>query len=45
MIAPWPAADVARQDDEIEARFALFQQVLGGLREVRSRQNIPPRRR
>jgi valyl-tRNA synthetase len=41
MIAPWPAADVARQDGEIEARFALFQQVLGGLREVRSRRNIP----
>ena len=43
MIAHWPAADVARQDGEIEARFALFQQVLGGLREVRSRQNIPPK--
>ena len=28
---------------EIEARFALFQQVLGGLREIRSRQNIPPK--
>jgi valyl-tRNA synthetase len=27
---------------EIEARFARFQEVLSGLREVRSRQNIPP---
>ncbi len=41
MIAPWPAAYTAHQDGEIEARFALFQQVLGGLREIRSRQNIP----
>ncbi len=43
MIAPWPQADAARQDAEIEARFALFQDVLKVLREVRSRQNIPPK--
>jgi valyl-tRNA synthetase len=43
MIAPWPAADAARQDAQIEARFALFQDVLKVLREVRSRQNIPPK--
>jgi valyl-tRNA synthetase len=43
MIAPWPEADAARQDEQIEARFARFQDVLGGLREVRSRQNIPPK--
>ncbi len=43
MIAPWPEADTARQDAQIEARFAVFQQALAGLREVRSRQNIPPR--
>ncbi len=43
MIAPWPQADTARQDSAIEARFALFQEVLAGLREVRSRQNIPPK--
>jgi valyl-tRNA synthetase len=43
MIAPWPEVDVARQDIEIEARFARFQEVLSGLREVRSRQNIPPK--
>jgi valyl-tRNA synthetase len=43
MIAPWPQADTAHQDPAIEARFALFQEVLAGLREVRSRQNIPPK--
>lgn len=40
MMAPWPAVDSARQDKGIEARFAQFQEVLGALREIRSRQNI-----
>jgi valyl-tRNA synthetase len=43
MIATWPAADPRRQDKRIEERFAHFQEVLGGLRDVRSRQNIPPK--
>jgi valyl-tRNA synthetase len=43
MIAPWPAADTTLQDPVIEAQFAIFQQVLTGLREIRSRQNIPPK--
>jgi len=43
MTAPWPEADSSRQDDEIEARFAQFQAVLGALREIRSRQNIAPK--
>ncbi len=43
MIAPWPQADTARQNAEIEAQFARFQAVLGALREIRSRQNIPPK--
>jgi valyl-tRNA synthetase len=43
MLAPWPQADLAHRDEEIEARFAQFQQVLGALREIRSRQNIPPK--
>ncbi len=43
MIAEWPQADRRLQDAKIEARFAKFQAVLGGLNEVRSRQNIPPK--
>ncbi|HVU87122.1 MAG TPA: class I tRNA ligase family protein [Pirellulales bacterium] len=43
MIATWPEVDRARQDAASEARFARFQEVLGGLREIRSRQNLPPR--
>jgi valyl-tRNA synthetase len=43
MIAAWPAADHSRQDADSEARFACFQEVLGGLREIRSRQNLPPK--
>ena len=43
MIATWPEADERRIDAQIESRFARFQEVLGGLREVRSRRNIPPK--
>ena len=44
MIAPWPEADLARQDTEIEARFARFQEVLRGVRDIRNRQNVPQRK-
>jgi valyl-tRNA synthetase len=40
-IAPWPQADTSRQDATIEAQFADFQAVLGAVREIRNRQNIP----
>ncbi len=43
MIASWPEADMARQDQEIEQRFARFQEVLAAVREIRSRQNVPPK--
>ena len=45
MIAPWPEGDPARIDVEIEARFARFQELLRAIREVRSRQNVPPKKR
>ncbi len=43
MIARWPESDRTRPNLQIEARFARFQEILSGLREVRSRQNIPPK--
>ena len=43
MIAPWPQADVARQDAVIEARFARFQEVLRAVRDIRNRQGVPQR--
>ncbi len=43
MVAPWPEADPARRDPEIEARFARFQDVLRGIRDIRARQNVPPK--
>jgi valyl-tRNA synthetase len=45
MIAPWPESDPERRDPEVEARFARFQEVLRAVREIRSRQNVPPRKR
>ena len=44
MLAPWPASDPARQDAEIETRFARFQEVLRAVRDIRGRQNVPPRK-
>ncbi len=38
--APWPEADIQWQDKQTEARFSVFQQALGAIREIRSRQNI-----
>jgi valyl-tRNA synthetase len=43
MIAPWPEADLSLVNEEIENRFARFQEVLRGLREVRARQGIAPK--
>jgi len=41
--AAWPVADATLIDVEIEQQFALFQATIGAIREIRSRQNIPPR--
>jgi valyl-tRNA synthetase len=45
MLADWPVADGARIDATIEARFAHFQNAVGAVREIRSRQNIPAKQR
>jgi valyl-tRNA synthetase len=42
-IAAWPVADAARQDTAIEKQFAQFQAVLGAVREIRMKQNVPNR--
>ena len=41
--ADWPTADGSRIDADVERKFAYFQSVLGAVREIRSRQNIPPK--
>ena len=43
MMASWPTCDKKHQDPEIEARFARFQEVLRAVRDIRGRQNIPPK--
>jgi valyl-tRNA synthetase len=43
MIAPWPEVEGHRRDPRVESQFARFQEVLKGLRDIRSRQNIAPR--
>ena len=44
MAAAWPRAAAEYQDPAMELRFARFQAVLGALREIRSRQNIAPKK-
>lgn len=44
MLADWPKADHSLRDEKIERRFSYFQKVLAGVREIRSRQQIPPRK-
>jgi valyl-tRNA synthetase len=43
MIAEWPLPEESREDPRIEARFAQFQKVLRAVRDIRSRQNVPPK--
>ncbi len=43
MIAPWPQADARRRDPQIESQFGRFQEVLRAVRDVRARQNVPPK--
>jgi valyl-tRNA synthetase len=43
MIARWPVVPEAWSDPDTEERFGTFLAVLGAIREVRARQNVPPR--
>ena len=43
MLAPWPECDPMRQDAEIEAQFARFQEVLRAVRDIRARQGVAPK--
>ncbi len=42
-IAPWPVSDSAAIDASIEDQFQYFQELLRAVREVRARQNVPPK--
>ena len=44
MVAQWPEVEATHQDTQIEAQFERFQEVLKAVREIRSRQNVPPKK-
>lgn len=41
--ASWPESLAPWRDESIESRFVLFQSALTGIRDIRARQNIPPK--
>lgn len=43
--APWPQANLEHVQPEIEKQFKHFVDLIGAVREIRSRQNIPPKDR
>ncbi len=45
IIAPWPEADATRFDDAAEAHFALFMDLVRGLRNVRAEYAVEPGKR
>ena len=45
MVAAWPAPPAAWVDERTETRFGTFLGVVGAIREIRSRQNVPPKTR
>ena len=45
MVARWPAPPESWIDPETESRFGTFLGVVGAVREIRARQNVPPRTR
>ena len=43
MVARWPSPPAAWTDERTERQFGTFLAVVGGIREIRARQNVPPR--
>ncbi len=44
MIAPYPSADIRMLDDQVEAQFALLQELIVGVRNVRNEYKVEPAR-
>jgi valyl-tRNA synthetase len=42
VLAPWPAGDAGREDDEAERDFAFVQALVNGVREVRAEYDVKP---
>jgi valyl-tRNA synthetase len=45
MVAAWPRPPASWHDAATEARFGTFLAVVGAIREIRARQNVPPKTR
>ncbi len=44
MLSAWPAPHPEWEDEALEAEMSLVQQVISGLRELRSRHGVPPKK-
>ena len=44
MVATWPRPPENWQDRATEKQFQIFLEIVGAIREIRSRQNVPPRK-
>ena len=44
MVAAWPQPAASWQDSQTEEQFNTFLSVVGGIREIRARQNVPPKK-
>lgn len=44
MVATWPQPAASWQDQQTEKQFEAFLAIVGGVREIRARQNVPPKK-
>ena len=42
IVASWPTSNAAETDPEADEQFALMQQMISGIRNVKSKMNVPP---